>query len=815
MAATYGSLLLWYHGQQAMTSQTLRLGLAALAIDWLVFLTADFAPESAAMSAPTSADATQRYRVRAVSLLNAFAAAWLGCMAWMSVSAGTVWQPLLVLGVAYMVTSASLRRMARSTTHQVHSLAAALFIGVATGNALELTPASWVWLVEAQVVVLISVWLKDRYHRILGCVLFLLPMAAILFEQLDGRSQQPDGAIDLGRLLLTAAACGAFYLTFARLKPFISSDAAGQAEKEIRRILSYAAFALVLLALFVQLPLVYVAPASALLAVLLFEISARFKMVELRVQSHLAAAWASLTAFVLTAPSQTQLLGGQARILSLIVAALALSALYARGVRGRVRLIDLEKALRQAFSYVAFFLVLLALWFGLPHPYAAPAGALLMLILLEISGAFGLKELRTQSYLSAAWSAAAALAFSAPSEAQIAGFAERILTLILVALLFFVVFARRSRGRAALLEWEEPLNPAFTWAGAALAALAVWLEARPVAVGPSWTLMALLLVEAGIGFRQIHLRRPGYALLIASHISLVVSNLEATDSVSGVSVRAATMLPAIAATYYLWWRLRALSAWPATEGAGGAGGTAANEPMGDRYDERFGRVISYAAAAMVGLFSRFEFGLNGAALRWSIAMVVLLAAGYFLRDADFRLQAYALAAAVSVRAIGFDFQNAGPGFGLDGPLAVALVGLAAYVTSGLLIQSRSGSPPGGDRRTSRLVSRLEAHGRDIMWMLGVALAALYLYRTQAGFMLVVGWAVEGLLATAAGFASKSQPLRFAGLGLLALALLLTLVRAFTTLDTLGRIISFLVLGIVLLLVSLAYTRYRQRVRKTP
>jgi uncharacterized membrane protein len=103
----------------------------------------------------------------------------------------------------------------------------------------------------------------------------------------------------------------------------------------------------------------------------------------------------------------------------------------------------------------------------------------------------------------------------------------------------------------------------------------------------------------------------------------------------------------------------------------------------------------------------------------------------------------------------------------------------------------------------------------MMWLLSVALAAVYLYRTQAGFILIVLWAIEGLLATVCGFASRSQALRFAGLGLLALALVMTLVRALTTFDTIGRIVSFIVLGVVLLLVSLRYTHYRQRARNTP
>ena len=71
------------------------------------------------------------------------------------------------------------------------------------------------------------------------------------------------------------------------------------------------------------------------------------------------------------------------------------------------------------------------------------------------------------------------------------------------------------------------------------------------------------------------------------------------------------------------------------------------------------------------------------------------------------------------------------------------------------------------------------------------------------------------MATVAGFAARARALRVAGLVLLGIGLAMTLVRAFTTFDTVGRIVSFLVLGIVLLLISFAYTRYRDSLRKAP
>ena len=316
-------------------------------------------------------------------------------------------------------------------------------------------------------------------------------------------------------------------------------------------------------------------------------------------------------------------------------------------------------------------------------------------------------------------------------------------------------------------------------------------------------ILALLLLEAGLALSEPHLRRAGYATVAAAGISLILSNLTATDVVFGWSIRAVTVVPAVAAVYYLWWRLRGF-------GAKEIGATA------DDLDEKVGRLLSYIGALLAGLFARFQFGLDGASLRWSLVMVALFLLGDFLRDADFRLQSYALAVALFVRAVGFDFQTASPILGVNGPLAIAMVGVAGLIALGLLSRRRavrSAEMPPEDRRTLALESRVGAVVQDGSWVLAVAIAAVYLFRIFSGFMLIVAWAMEGLLATGAGFGIRTRAMRFSGLALLALGLAMTVYRAFTTFDTVGRIISFSVLGVVLLLISFGYTRYRDYLRK--
>ena len=78
------------------------------------------------------------------------------------------------------------------------------------------------------------------------------------------------------------------------------------------------------------------------------------------------------------------------------------------------------------------------------------------------------------------------------------------------------------------------------------------------------------------------------------------------------------------------------------------------------------------------------------------------------------------------------------------------------------------------------------------------------WRTQVG--LSVLWTVYAGLALGWGFARRNRPLRYAALGLLGLTVVKAFAVDFAAVQTSYRILSFLVLGVVLLLVSLAYQK---------
>ena len=88
----------------------------------------------------------------------------------------------------------------------------------------------------------------------------------------------------------------------------------------------------------------------------------------------------------------------------------------------------------------------------------------------------------------------------------------------------------------------------------------------------------------------------------------------------------------------------------------------------------------------------------------------------------------------------------------------------------------------------------------------VLLASVMVHDAPAS-MLTVGWALLGLVLLIGGFVAREAILRRSGLVLLGMCIVKVLAYDSRELETLARIVSFILLGLVLMLVSFIYTRF--------
>ena len=119
------------------------------------------------------------------------------------------------------------------------------------------------------------------------------------------------------------------------------------------------------------------------------------------------------------------------------------------------------------------------------------------------------------------------------------------------------------------------------------------------------------------------------------------------------------------------------------------------------------------------------------------------------------------------------------------------------------------TPIGGPR----VLGILHRHSGWFVSALLAALLAGFLYYEVSPDWLSIAWAGEAVVLLALGFALMQQGPRAMGLALLLVCLIKIVVVDLSGIQTIYRIASFIVLGVVLLAASFAYTRYRETIRR--
>ena len=111
---------------------------------------------------------------------------------------------------------------------------------------------------------------------------------------------------------------------------------------------------------------------------------------------------------------------------------------------------------------------------------------------------------------------------------------------------------------------------------------------------------------------------------------------------------------------------------------------------------------------------------------------------------------------------------------------------------------------------AQMLSERTSGRRLYFSLLGTTLLTLLLYYRISGSLLTMAGGIEGVILLASGFPLRDRVLRVSGLSLLLACILKLFVWDLRHLETLPRIFSFIVLGIILLAVSWAYTRFKEQ-----
>jgi uncharacterized membrane protein len=329
----------------------------------------------------------------------------------------------------------------------------------------------------------------------------------------------------------------------------------------------------------------------------------------------------------------------------------------------------------------------------------------------------------------------------------------------------------------------------YSSAAAGLLLVTLGLELRLEFVGLGWLFLGMALYEVGLAKRLKDFAIQSYCAGGAGLLMLLCKNVIDTTRHTGWP----GWMPQICGSVVLY-----------------ALAIRVSYPSRDR-EEAVSTVVNLTSLMGTVLLATFLFNTLPDSLTvvgWAALGLILLVLGARLGHIGLRMQSYALA----VVTFGWTWAV---NFGLDGDYAgvpAKILITSAVVASLFAAELLSPRPSDGAVEPNEF-RRAEAHARFLFSWLAAALLALLLEHEVTGRLLTVAWGIQGLGLLFAGFPLRERPMRFAGLFLLLVCVLKLFLLDLRNLDMPFRVLSFVVLGVILIGVSFFYSRYRERISR--
>ena len=800
VVATYGAYLVTTTTADAASSTDFLMRQANLWVYWVLFEAFDILEV--------------RSRRPALALLNASGFIGVSLLEWQTVH-GEPLHLFLMAASASFVASALIRAWMRppsSYSDEADPVTRALaggYEGAVTVAVILLTPAIFqrflglnvniALLLEAELLFLAGLRLNQSYLRGLAGVVFAFPLAKLVVMDagvaavLVG-SEPPEPDLVLRGFTLMAwtpvalLTAGVLYLNRGLLR-----------RAHLRRpdrLYSFAASAVVFLVLCFEVPREYWGLSWLAFALVLFEVGTRASFSEFRSQSYALGLVAIFTGLVLNAFDSDS-----DPAVILVLTALLLYAATARVTRlspGRLEHGE-QGFVRVVIGCAGATFVAASLWHLLPLDYRGLGWLALTVPLFEIGLRTRLSEFRYQSYALGALGLVMLLLVNVlglPGETT----APQWIALGPAALLMYGAFGRLFRLRVDRIPETERLVAvdAASIAGTALLAALLWHSLPAVVVAVSWGILSLLLLEVGFWLRLPSVRLQGHLLTGLTFGRLFLVNFTSLGVTAGVSHRVLTVVPLIVFFYLLRSRLE----------------EERDKGSLEPFEGALSHVYLWAPAIAAVVLIRFELGRVLAVIGWSLLGLTLLITGHRLKNLHLRWQSYGIAVLSFVRSWTTNFYTPDSLAGVFGPALTGGIVVASFYAAQFIsprARQESGSEEG--EGAAWLSQQVDVHARTIFSLLGTVLLTVLLFYEVSGVYLTVAWSVTGTVLLVLGFPLRERVLRLSGLVLLAVSVLRVFVYDFRNLETLSRIVSFIVLGLLLLAASWVYTRFREQLQR--
>jgi hypothetical protein len=635
-------------------------------------------------------------------------------------------------------------------------------------------PANIGLLAEAELLFLAGLFFREAYPRQLATVLFTVALGKLKIFDFPGQPSGEFAGWTFSTWTPSAALAGALFYINRALRAH--DKAYGYAASGVfALIIGYAA------------PERYLAVSWLVFATVLFELGWLRRLFEFRMQGYLVAT----LGVAAIAYHQANVAAGLVAAwphpwLSLACTAAVTYGATLVALRSAAnRFGDTERAwLQGTASWLTSAALATLMWRMLPGQYLGLGWLALAVPILEL-GVRGLPSgFRMQSYLLAGMGAAYVMATNVWPVQNNGPLAERLIAAG-AALAAYAIAARLFVARAIVPEREARSGLDVSSAtGTVFLLTALWALLPSAVVGPAWAAAALLLMETGFLADIPSVRVQGHLAGACAFTRLFFANFDEAGNTAGISHRLLTVVPVMVAHYYEWSRQSALAA-----------------RVRD-WEQPLRRLYLYSAAVLGVVLLRFELGRSQVVIGWALFGLALLVLGQRWNNVDLRWQSYCVAALAFWRSWTTDFFSPGDLSGAGGRIAAGTLVIASFFAAQLVIP-----------QVQREWKGLERYARPYFSLLSSILTAILLFHEVSGSMLTVAWGIEGVGLLTAGFPLRDRTLRLSGLALFLVCILKLFFYDLRQLETLYRILSFIVLGLILVSVSWVYTRFRDRVHR--
>jgi uncharacterized membrane protein len=466
---------------------------------------------------------------------------------------------------------------------------------------------------------------------------------------------------------------------------------------------------------------------------------------------------------------------------------------------------DIARLFSAVHTWAGSILIAVLAFKEVSSPWIAVVWALFAFLLLVIGARVKRIQLHFQAYLlsvSALFQIATVNLDATEAWSLYPHLSLRLVTVSLVAALFYLCARWAAKGE---FSFAPIAGAVYTWVASSLVVSLIYYEVAVHAIALGWALFGLLLFEIGVYWKSLNWRSQAYAVLALSFLRLAYFNLD-----FGPRELLLTTLPIAFVFYYAYLRLTRL-----TESPGSAKDLA--------LDRQFlaAPALAYLGSATLILFTRSYFHNGWVIVAWAALALLFIGVSWAARRGVFLHHSVIVAFLVFFRGLSFQIIVGGhlnfPG-NLDRWGYVAIAAALLFLGQAFAFPLRERFATQNSRSSSANdlsvnLSDFLRRPEQIYFFLPMILVTILIFNKVSEGRVTIGWGIEAVAAFLFALIVAERSFRLAGLGLLLVCVAKIVVLDVWRQERSDRFITFIILGVALLLVSYLYTRYSEAIRR--